>query len=355
MLDGLEVRRTPHPKPVPREAPRFGSIFSDHIFTVEYEDGAWTRPRIEPYADVQLSLGASVLHYAQTIFEGMKAFMGPDQQVHLFRPDAHAARFARSAKRICMPEFPPDAFVEAVARLVTEDARWVRGNPKGSLYIRPLMFATEPFLGVRPSNTYRFVIMSCPVGTYSGKSFSSARIWIERHAVRAAPGGIGEAKTGGNYAASLAGQMAAKARGFDQVLWTDALRHENVEEVGTMNVFFRFEDEVATPALSGTILPGITRACVIALLAEQGVTVKERPISLKEVVDGGRSGRLREVFGTGTAAVVTPVGVLGQEDGEIVIGGGEPGAMTKALYEQLSAIQRGQAPDRHGWLKVVAE
>ena len=353
MLDGLEVRRTPQPKPVPSQAPRFGSIFSDHIFSMVYEEGAWTQPVIEPYADIQLSLGASVLHYAQTIFEGMKAFLGPGQQVQLFRPDAHAVRFARSAKRICMPELPPGVFVEAVSRLVAEDARWVRGNPEGSLYVRPLMFATEPFLGVRPSNAYRFVVMTCPVGTYSGKSLGPARIWLERQAVRAAPGGIGEAKTGGNYAASLAGQMAAKARGYDQVLWTDALRHENVEEVGTMNVFFRFEDEVATPALSGTILPGITRASAIELLADQGVTVKERSVSVREVVEGAQSGRLLEVFGTGTAAVVTPVGVLGHEEGELVIGGGEPGPLTKDLYGRLTAIQRGQAPDTKGWLRVV--
>ncbi|MEM1026335.1 MAG: branched-chain amino acid aminotransferase [Myxococcota bacterium] len=353
MLDGLEVRRTSKPKPVPSPAPRFGSIFSDHIFSMHYQDGTWQRPVIEPYEDIQLGLGASVLHYAQTVFEGMKAFAGPDGRVQVFRPEAHAARFARSARRICMPELPPEIFVESVMRLVAEDARWVRGNPEGALYIRPLMFATEPFLGVRPSNDYRFVVMSCPVGTYSGDSFSPTRIWVERQAVRAAPGGVGEAKTGGNYAASLAGQMAAKSRGYDQVLWTDALRHENVEEVGTMNVFFRFEDEVATPALSGTILPGITRASVIELLADKGVNVKERQISVREVIEGARTGRLLEVFGTGTAAVVTPVGVLGHEEGETVIGSGEPGSLTKELFDRLSAMQRGLEPDPKGWLKLV--
>ncbi|MGF1508057.1 MAG: branched-chain amino acid aminotransferase [Myxococcota bacterium] len=355
MLSNIEVERTPSPSPLPdaKVPVAFGSVFSDHVFRMNYDGNAWVHPRIVPYGSAGLSLGASVLHYAQSVFEGLKAYVGDDHQVRVFRARAHAERFARSAKRMCMPEFPAEVFVQAILRLVAEDARWVGAIPDGALYIRPLMVATEPFLGVRPSKRYEVIIMTCPVGTYASKGFAPSRIWVEREAVRAAPGGIGEAKTGGNYAASLAGQMAAASRGYDQVLWTDAREHRLVEEVGTMNVFFRFKDEIATPSLSGTILSGITRDSLIQIIKDDGVDVRERPITVDEVQDGARTGRLLEVFGSGTAAAVSPVGVLGFEDGDLTIGDGDVGPTARALYRKLGDLHRGRTLDPHGWLTRV--
>jgi branched-chain amino acid aminotransferase len=348
----VELLRTTAPKPLPTPPVAFGSVFSDHVFRMQWSGDGWQRPRIEPYGSVKLDMGASVLHYSQSVFEGLKAYLGDDGRIRIFRADAHAARLARSAKRICMPPVPIEAFVEAVAELVRVDARWVGAIPGGALYIRPLLYATEAFLGVRPSRDYEFLVMTCPVGSYAAKA-GPARIWVEREAVRAAPGGVGEAKTGGNYAASLAGQVMAAARGYDQVLWTDAKTHGFVEEVGTMNVFFRFHDEIVTPALSGTILPGITRDSLLRIMRDDGAPVVERPVSVDEIRRGAESGRLLEVFGSGTAATVSPVGVLGFEDGDLVVGDGEAGPLAKSLLKQLADVQRGRADDRRNWMVAV--
>ncbi len=355
MLDHLEVRRTNEPKPLPAPPIAFGSIFSDHVFRMTWtaDKGEWHSPRIEPYGSLHLPEGAAVLHYSQTIFEGMKAYQAVDGRLVLFRPSANGVRFARSAERMCMPPLPVDAFVEGIRRLVAEDERWVRFNPSGSLYIRPLMVAAEPFLGVRPANRYEYVVMTCPVGDYD-KGFNPSRIWVEREMPRAAAGGVGEAKTGGNYAASLAGQARAKAKGYDQVLWTDAKDHELIEEIGTMNVFFKFKSgEVATPALSGTILPGITRDSALRLLRDAGMNVTERPITVTEVREAATRGELLECFGTGTAVVVAPVGHLGFEDGDFTIGDGAPGPTAQRLNVVLNDIQRGRMEDIREWVVPV--
>lgn len=352
----IEIRRTDSPRPRPTERVPFGTVFSDHVFrmTWDAEQGAWHTPRIEPYGPIPLDPAASALHYAQAIFEGMKAFRGADGKVRLFRPDRHAARFARSAEKLCIPALPEDVFVESVRSLVALDQDWVPEREGAALYVRPLLFASEPFLGVRPARRYEYVVMTCPVDSYYARGFGAVRIWVEQQEVRAVRGGTGEAKTAGNYAASLHAQVAAKARGYDQVLWTDANDHRFVEEVGTMNLFVRFADEVVTPPLEGTILPGITRESVLELLRGDGLAVSERQVALDELRRGRESGQLLEVFGSGTAAVISAVGTLGFPDGDLTIGDGEPGPLARSLHERLTGLQRGTVPDERGWLVDVS-
>jgi len=352
----VEITRTTNPKPLPTERVGFGTVFSDHVFRMHWdaEREGWRAPRIEPYGPLSLDPAASSLHYAQAIFEGLKAFRGVDGKVRLFRPDRHAARFARSAEKMCIPEVPPELFLEAVTRLVAFDERWVPEREGAALYVRPLVFATEPFLGVRPARRYEFVVMTCPVDSYYAGGFRAVRIWVEREEVRAVRGGTGSAKTAGNYAASLHAQVRAKGRGYDQVLWTDAAEHRFVEEVGTMNLFIRFADEVVTPPLDGPILPGVTRDSVLELLRGEGMAVSERPVAIDEIRGAQEAGTLLEIFGTGTAAVVSPVGTLGFSDGDLTVGNGEPGPLAKKLYERVSGLQRGALPDERGWLVEVA-
>jgi branched-chain amino acid aminotransferase len=318
------------------------------------EEGGWHDARIEPYGPIELDPAASSLHYAQAVFEGLKAFRGVDGAVRLFRPDRNAARFHQSCDRMCIPRLPEGAFLEAVERAVAQDLSWVPSEEGAALYIRPFVFATEAFLGVRPAKQYAFMVLMSPVGAYYSKGFGPVRIWVERHAVRAARGGIGAAKAAANYAASLHAATAATARGYDQVLWTDAAEHRYVEEVGTMNFFLHIGDEIVTPSLdSGTILPGVTRDSVIQLLRERGETVVERPITVDEVVEAHRAGTLKEAFGTGTAAVISPVGALGFEDGDLTVGDGGVGPLSKSLFDEVQALQRGEAEDRWGWTRVV--
>ena len=351
----VEVSETKSPRQKPKGDLGFGRVFSDHVFRMDYDEAqGWHGARIEPYAPITLDPAASSLHYAQAVFEGLKAFRGVDGAVRIFRLDRHAARFDQSCDRMCIPRLPEGAFAKAVERAVAQDADWVPSEEGSALYVRPFVFATEAFLGVRPAKKYSFMVLMCPVGAYYAKGFSPVRIWIERHAVRAARGGVGASKTAANYAASLHAATAAKARGYDQVLWTDAVEHRFLEEVGTMNLFLHIGDEILTPSLeSGTILPGVTRASVIRLLTERGMKVIERRVTVDEVVAAHRAGALREVFGTGTAAVISPVGALGFEDGDVTVGDGGVGPLARQLFDEVVAIQRGEAEDRWGWTRVV--
>lgn len=350
----IEVRKTTSPRQkVPADQLGFGRYFSDHMFLMDYQGGKWQRPRIEPYGPLALDPGACVLHYAQCLFEGMKAFRAKNGQIRLFRPRFHAERFAKGAARLCMPSVPEDAFLDSIRTLVKLDRDWVPDTRGASLYLRPTLIGTEPFLGVRPSEKYLFFVITSPVGAYYAEGFNPVKIWIEEEYIRAAPGGLGAVKAGANYAASLLAFTEAKRKGYAQVLWLDALEKKNVEEVGTMNVFFRLKDEIVTPPLSGTILNGATRDCVLRVLADWKLPVKERPISLQEVVDAHAKGELLEVFGTGTAAVISAVSELSTAHRKLEIGGGRVGEVTQRLYDEITGIQYGERPDPYGWIEVL--
>lgn len=342
---------TPRAK-TPAQNLGFGRIFSDHMFLMEYEGGQWRKPRIEPYGPLSLEPGACVLHYAQCLFEGMKAFRRGDK-VRLFRPEFHAQRMVGGAKRLCMPVVPEEIFLEAIRTLVRVDSGWVPDARGAALYLRPTLIGTESFLGVRPAEKYLFFVITSPVGAYYTEGFSPVKIWVEEEFIRAAPGGLGAIKAGANYAASLSASVQAKAKGFSQVLWLDALERKNVEEVGTMNVFFRLKNEVVTPPLTGTILNGATRDCVIQLLRDWKIPVKERAISLEEITSAYDRGELLEVFGSGTAAVISSVGELTSRSRSLKICQGKAGELTQRLYDEITAIQYGDAPDPHGWIEEI--
>ncbi len=351
-----------HPAPTAasaREAaiadPGFGKVFSDHMVSIDYDlakDG-WHSPRVGPREPICLDPAASVLHYSQEIFEGMKAYKQADGSLALFRPQANAARLNASATRMAMPHLPEDLFVEAVRQLVQIDRDWFPAVDGGSLYLRPFMFATEAFLGVRPATQYKFLVIASPAGNYFKSGAPAVSIWISEYS-RAAPGGTGAAKTGGNYAASLVPTADAFARGHDQVLFLDAVEHKWVEELGGMNLFFVFDDgSMVTPPLSGTILPGITRDSLLQLAREEGLTVREEPYSIDQWRSDAASGRLVEVMACGTAAVVTAVGHVAGPEGSFTIGSGGPGQLTMKLRAQLVGIQRGAIPDTHGWVVKI--
>ncbi|MFJ8577459.1 branched-chain amino acid aminotransferase [Micromonospora sp. NPDC093277] len=360
--DKLDFEIRPNPAPVSaadRAAllanPGFGRVFTDHMVTVRYADGkGWYDARVEARAPIPMDPAAAVLHYAQEIFEGLKAYRTADGGVTLFRPEANAARFVASARRLAMPELPPEAFVESLRRLVEIDKDWVPEDEDSTLYIRPFMFASEVFLGVRPANEYLYAVIASPAGAYFTGGVKPIMVWASPDYTRAAPGGTGAAKCGGNYAASLVAQAEAIEAGCDQVVFLDAVERRFVDELGGMNVFFVYDDNtLVTPPLTGTILPGITRDAVITLAAEAGRRVEERPVSIADWQADAASGRLREVFACGTAAVITPIGGVRFPDGEFLVGGGEPGRFTMALRQQLVDIQRGRAEDRHGWVQRV--
>lgn len=359
----MDFTRIPHPSPTPdatREQliadPGFGTVFTDHMVVIDYDEakGGWQTPVIGPRAAIALDPAASVLHYAQEIFEGMKAFAHADGGLALFRPEANAARFNASARRMAMPEIPEALFLAAVRALVTADAAWLPPIAGGSLYIRPFMFASEAFLGVRPAKQYKFIVIISAAGNYFKKGLNPVKIWVAQDYVRAAPGGTGAAKTGGNYAASLVPQAQATAQGCDQVVFLDAIEHKWVEELGGMNLFFvRADGSVITPPLTGTILPGITRDSLIAMLREEGLDVREEAYSIDQWRAEAESGLLLETMACGTAAVVTPVGTVASPDGEFHIGAGGIGQMTAKMRERLVDIQHGRAPDPHGWVMRV--
>lgn len=353
---------TPHPAPMPAaqrdEAlanPGFGTLFSDHMVTIDYDEakGGWFQASVGPRQPIALDPAAAVLHYAQEIFEGMKAYRQADGGIALFRPDANAARFNASADRLAMPNLPPELFIEAIRQLLTVDHEWFPSVEGGSLYLRPFMIATEAFLGVRPAKQYKFIVIASPAGNYFKSGAPAVSIWISDY-TRAAPGGTGAAKCGGNYAASLVPTREAFARGHDQVLFLDAVERRWVEELGGMNLFFVFDDgRVLTPRLTGTILPGITRDSLITLMREEGLTVEEGMYGIDEWRADAASGRLLETMACGTAAVVTPVGKVAGPDGEFTIGSGGPGQLTSKIRDRLVGIQRGTVADTHGWVMKV--
>lgn len=355
----LAFTRLPHPSPVPvdvREAaladPGFGKLFSDHMVTIDWsEEDGWHNAVVGPLQAIPLHPAASVLHYAQEIFEGLKAYRLSDGAMALFRPEANAARFNESAKRLAMPTIPEETFVEACRQLVAVDRDWFPAVEGGSLYLRPFMIATEPFLGVRPAKQYKFMVIASPAGNYFKSGAPAVSLWVSQY-TRAAPGGTGAAKCGGNYAASLVPTAEAFERGHDQVLFLDAAEHKWVEELGGMNLYFVFADgSLITPPLTGTILPGITRDSLMALAREEGLNVREERYSIDQWRADAASGKLIEVFACGTAAVVTPVGkVTDPVEGEFVIGSGGPGQLTGKLKDRLVSIQRGASPDTHGWV-----
>ena len=355
MLD-IQVNLTtaPKKKPAPGTALEFGQIFSDHMFIMPYTQGkGWHDPRIEPFANLSLSPATMVFHYGQAMFEGMKAYRAPDGRALLFRPDMNARRVNVSNQRLCIPSLPEEDFIQAVKAIVKTEEGWIPGDPGTSLYIRPFIIATDAFLGVAPSKTYLFIIILSPVGAYYASGMSPVGIWIENDFVRAVRGGMGYSKTGGNYACSLIAQVKAHDAGFSQVLWLDGIERKYIEEVGAMNIFFKISGELVTPELSGSILPGVTRDSVIKLCASWGIPVRERRISVDDLLDAQRDGTLEEVFGTGTAAVISPVGKLRYQDRVMMIGTGETGTLSKKLYDSLTAIQWGRSEDSFGWTVEV--
>jgi branched-chain amino acid aminotransferase len=339
-------------------APGFGQHFTDHMATATWTAAAgWTDAVIGPYAPFSLSPATAVFHYSQTIFEGLKAYRHPDDSIWLFRPESNAARFANSARRLALPVLPEADFLHSLTELVTLEADWVPTGGEMSLYLRPFMFASEAFLGVRPSARVTYCVLASPAGSYFSGGVAPVRIWVSREFTRAAPGGTGAAKCGGNYAAGLLPQQEAYAHGCDQVVFLDAVEREYIEELGGMNLWFVMADgTVATPPTGGTILPGITRDAIVTLLTEAGHTVREQPYSLADWRADAASGRLAEVFACGTAAVVTPVGTLVNSlpDGSIeeITTAGD-GSVTSGIRQQLLDIQHGRTPDTHGWLVRV--
>ena len=349
MLD-IKVSKTGAPKPKPDGPLGFGRIFTDHMFMMDYTEGrGWHDPRIQPFGDLTLSPAAMVFHYSQEMFEGMKAYKGEGGEIYLFRPEMNAKRANVTCERLCMPQIPVGDYVQAISALVKLEAGWVPSEPGTSLYIRPFMIATEPYIGVEPSKSYLFMIIVSPGGAIYATGQKPVGIWVEDEYVRAVRGGVGYAKTGGNYVAALAAQAKAKKAGYAQVLWLDGVERKYIEEVGSMNIFFKIGGKVVTPALNGSILPGVTRDSVMALCRDWGLPVEEQRITIDELVEAHRAGKLEEVFGTGTAAVIIPVGKLGYKDEVFTIAGGEPGPLATKLLDAITGIQRGNAEDKFGW------
>ena len=351
MLD-IKIQRTetPKAKPVPGQKLGFGKIFTDHMFIMNYTEGqGWHDPRIVPFQNLSLSPAAMVYHYGQEMFEGLKAYKGPDGNVFLFRPDMNAKRTNDTNDRLVIPQLPVEDFVQAVSAVVDVDRDWIPSEPGTSLYVRPFIIATDEFLGVAPSKTYLFMVILSPSGAYYESGLAPVGIWIEDEYVRAVRGGMGFAKTGGNYAASLIAQQKAHDAGYSQVLWLDGVERKYIEEVGAMNIFFKIAGKVVTPALNGSILPGITRNSTIQLCKDWGYEVEERKISADELLEAQRNGTLEECFGTGTAAVISPVGKLRYQDDVMIINGGQIGDLSQKLYDTITGIQTGILPDEKGW------
>jgi branched-chain amino acid aminotransferase len=335
--------------------PGFGRVFTDHMVTIRYaQDKGWYDARVEARAPIPMDPATAVLHYAQEIFEGLKAYRTVDGGVTLFRPDQNANRFRNSAHRLAMAPLPDELFIGSIRELVAVDRDWVPTEPEGSLYLRPFMYASEVFLGVKPSSEYLYVLIASPVGSYFKGGVKPVTVWISADYTRSAPGGTGAAKCGGNYAASLVAQAEAIERGCDQVVFLDAVERRYVDELGGMNIFFVYDDgSLVTPPLTGTILPGITRDSIITLARAAGHEVREEPVSFAAWRDDAESGRLREVFACGTAAVVTPIGTVRSEDGEFTVAGGATGAVTTALRQSLVDIQRGRVADPYHWMHPI--
>lgn len=332
----------------------FGRQFTDRMLLVEWKsDQGWCDARIQPYEPFVLDPSCLVFHYAQEIFEGLKAYKWADGRVALFRPEMNARRFNQSADRLCMPAVPEELFLNGITQLLSLEKDWVPSAPQTSLYIRPAMIAVEPVLGVKPSAHYYFFVILSPVGAYYAAGFNPVSILVEDHFVRAVPGGTGEAKTGGNYASSLKAALKAKENGYDQVLWLDGCEHRYIEEVGSMNMFFAYGNKIVTAGLNGSILSGITRDSILKLAVSLGYQVEERPIEINELLADIKNGKVTEAFGSGTAAVVTPVGKLCFKDEVVQLSGGNVGKITQELYDTLTGIQTGKRKDEFGWVRFV--
>ena len=344
--------------------PGFGQHFTDHMVRIDWDaDRGWHSARVEAYGPLTMDPASSVLHYGQAIFEGLKAYRHADGSIVTFRPEQNARRFQRSAARMAMPELPEELFLEAVRLLVDVDQAWVpKAGGEESLYLRPMLIATEQTLGVHPSTSYTFLLIASPAGAYFTGGINPVKVWLSHEYVRACPGGTGDAKFAGNYAASLAAQAQAEEKGCDQVVWLDAIERTWIEEMGGMNLAFLYPDneceagvKLVTPALSGSLLPGITRDSLLTVAADMGMEVEERRVSTADWENDATSGKMSETFACGTAAVITPVGEVDSRDGSFKINGGETGEWTMKLRERLTGIQRGDVPDEHGWLQTLVE
>jgi branched-chain amino acid aminotransferase len=356
----FEIHRTKHPVSTAERAvlltnPGFGRVFTDHMVTIRYAEGkGWYDAHVEARAPIPMDPATAVLHYAQEIFEGLKAYRTSDGGVTLFRPDANARRFHNSAIRLAMPPLPDELFHGSIRELVQIDRVWVPTDPEGSLYLRPFMYASEAFLGVKPSSEYLYVLIASPVGSYFSGELHPVTVWVSADYTRSAPGGTGAAKCGGNYSGSLIAQAEAIDHGCEQVIFLDAAKRRFVDEMGGMNVFFVYDDgTLVTPPLTGTILPGITRDSIITLARDAGHTVLEQSLSYTQWRTEARRGRISEVFACGTAAVVTPVGEVRSRKGRFVIGDGSPGKITMSLRKSLMDIQRGRTADPYGWVERI--
>lgn len=351
----IRITRTTQPREKPdQKALGFGKYMSDHMFLMNWQRSrGWFDARIVPYAPIPMDPGAVGLHYGQETFEGLKAYRTAGGHIQLFRPDMNAKRLANSNRRMCMPVFPEDMFVEAVKALVEVDADWVPAEPATSLYIRPFMFATERTLSVHEPDEFLFCIICSPSGAYYAEGINPIKIMVEDEYVRAVRGGTGFAKCGGNYAGSMAAQARAEALGFSQVLWLDGNEKKYVEEVGSMNIMFKIDGEIWTAPCSGTVLPGITRASMIEIMKQWGYTVREERLTIDDLMKAGREGRIEEVFGTGTAAVISPVGLLSYKGEDLTINNGQIGQLSMKLYTYLTDLQWGRINDTHGWIVPV--
>ena len=346
----IELRLKKELKKKPEGALSFGSYFTDHMFVMDYTEGkGWHDPVIMPYEPILMDPACCTLHYGQGIFEGMKAYYKKNGKVNLFRPLDNFKRLNRSAEKVCIPEIDPEFALKALIKLLEIDREWIPKKSGESLYIRPFIIASEPFLGIKPSKTYKFFIICSPVGAYYPEGMKPVKIMVEEERVRAVVGGLGEAKTMANYAASLLAQENAKKKGFTQVLWLDGVEKKYVEEVGTMNILFKIGGKVVTPALDGSILAGITRDSVIQLLKKWDIPVEERKISIDELIESYEAGKLEEIFGTGTAAVISPVGLMQYKDRVIEIGEYSEDSLAMRVYDYLTGIQYGEKPDIVGW------
>ena len=329
----------------------FGKSMTDHMFIVDYDEGqGWHDPRIVPYGPLQIDPAAKVLHYAEEIFEGLKAYRTADGTIQLFRPLDNIARMNKSAERLCLPQIPEELALAGITELVKLERDWVPHEEGTSLYIRPFIIATTPSLGVHAAHDYLFCIITCPVGAYYAEGINPVKIYVENEDVRAVKGGTGYTKCGGNYAASIRAGERAEQNGYAQVLWLDGVHRKYIEEVGSMNVMFQVGDTVLTPELTGSVLPGITRKSCLELLKSWGLKVEERLITAQELFDAGADGTLKEAWGTGTAAVISPIGEMGWEDQHVVVNGGKIGPLAQRLYDTLTGIQWGTRPDPFGWV-----
>ena len=354
MKISIEKNKMPKTKPSAQEPLGFGRIFTDHMFLMNYEEGkGWFDPRIVPYQTINLDPAAMVLHYAQAVFEGLKAYRTSDGAIKLFRPEKNFVRLNISSERLCIPQIDTAFALKALKELIRVDQDWIPEADGTSLYIRPYIIGTDSHIGVQPSNSYLFIIILSPVGSYYPEGINPVKIYVESEYVRTVKGGIGHTKAAANYVTGLKSQMLAHERGFTQVLWLDGVQRKYIEEVGTMNIFFKIDGKIITPSLQGSILPGVTRDSVIELLRDQGYDVTEREISIDEVYEAHQNHKLEEIFGTGTAAVISPVGELAWGDKTMKLSDGKIGELSTRLYDTITGIQYSKADDRFGWMIEV--